>query len=107
MSRYRPLVAALLALWLVLGPAGSAWAATSASTPCESMGASVPADDCCGDKMEAAACLSACLLLSPGITTTAADTVVPAEFIVYTIASVRYASLLAPPDIVPPRSFVS
>lgn len=110
MLSYRSVVAALLACWLVLGPVASAWGAYAA-TPCESMGSMsqpLPQGDCCGDKMDTAACLSACIAASPVAVASAlevqrlelAETAIPSF-------TFRYATVFAPPDITPPKAFVS
>ena len=108
--KLRPFIAAFLAFWLIVGPVGTAWAAYAA-TPCESMGSMsqpLPQGDCCPEGMDAAACLSACLAISPSAAAPAhltqqlhiSDTVVPS-------LPIRHAAVLAPPDIAPPKSFVS
>ena len=107
--KLRPFVAAVLTFWLIVGPAGTAWAAYAA-TPCETMGSmSQPQpEDCCGTGMGAAACLSACMATSPAAAAPeplvqraqAAETGIPG-------LSLRYATVLAPPDIAPPKTFVS
>jgi hypothetical protein len=105
----RSFVAGLLALWLVLGPVGAAWA-SHAATPCDSMGSATQplTDDCCGESMDAAACLSACI---SGTAALAVPRIQTARFEVVRSAipslSARYATVLAPPDIAPPKSFVS
>jgi hypothetical protein len=106
---YRSIIAAILAFYLVLGPAVSALAA-DAATPCESMGSmSQPLpDDCCGDAMNAAACLSACIAASSVAVAgqvsaqrlEASDAAIPS-------ISLRYATIFAPPDSAPPKPSVS
>jgi hypothetical protein len=109
-DKTRILFAAFLALWLAVGPVASGWAAY-ASTPCESMSgmsAPVPGDDCCGDRMDPATCLSACMAVSPAAASPVLDvsradstnTEIPSR-------SFRYVTIVAPPDIAPPKSFVS
>jgi hypothetical protein len=106
----RPFIAVLLTFWLIVGPIGTAWGA-SAPTPCESMGSMsqpLPQGDCCGETMDPAACLSACLAASP----VAAAPQVPMQRLELTATaipslSLRYATVLAPPDIAPPKAFVS
>ena len=100
-------LAAFLAFWLAFGPAASAWA-QSADQPCESMAMSMPADDCCGDGMDPAKCLNACLAVAPAITAGPVHGIplVVATAIVAGRPS-RHASVLAPPDIAPPKHFVS
>jgi hypothetical protein len=108
--KLRPFIAALLTFWLILGPVGTALAA-AAPTACENMGSMsqpVPQGDCCGDAMDAAACLSACLAVSP----MAAAPEQPMQRLHLTQSgipgvSLRYATVLAPPDIAPPKTFVS
>lgn len=108
--KLRSFIAALLTFWLIAGPVGMAWAA-SAPTPCESMGSMSqpqPQGDCCDDGMDAAACLSACMAAS-------AVAAVPADLLqrpqvsemVVSSLSLRYATVVAPPDIAPPKSSVS
>jgi hypothetical protein len=103
----RAVMIALLALWLAIGPVASAWA-VSVSQPCESMSASVPADECCGNAMDNNACLSACMAGAPLMTPPAIQTagVVPVQVTIPSL-SLRYATVLAPPDVAPPKSFVS
>ena len=108
--KLRSFIAALVTFWLILGPLGTAWAA-SAPAPCEStasMGQSLPYGECCGDTMDAAACLSACLATAP--------VAVPPEQQIQRLQltesripglSLRYATVLAPPDVAPPKTFVS
>src|SRR5688500_10003668 len=108
--KLRPFIAALLAFWLIVGPVGTAWAAYAA-TPCESMGSMsqpLPQGDCCGEGMATAACLSACMATSPAAATPA----VSIQRLEDTAAaipsfSLRYATVLAPPDIAPPKTSVS
>ena len=108
--KLRPLIAALFTFWLVVGPVGTTWAAYAA-TPCESMGSmsqTLPQGACCPEGMDLAACLSACLAISPSAAAPAqlsqplraSETVVPS-------LPIRHAAVLAPPDIAPPKSFVS
>jgi hypothetical protein len=108
--KLRPFVAALLAFWLIVGPVGTAWAAYAA-TPCESMGSMnkpVPQGDCCGEAMDAAACLSACLAMSP-IVAALEQQIQRLQLTESSIPSLslRYATVLAPPDVAPPKTFVS
>jgi hypothetical protein len=103
----RALIAVLLVFWLAFGPAASAWA-KSADKPCESMSMSLPADGCCGDGMDQAECLSACLAASSGMAAPAAPVCAAAvAAAVVGAPSFRHASILAPPDIAPPKPFVS
>ena len=105
--RARSFIAALIAFWLAFGPAASALA-QSVDEPCESMGMSMPADDCCGNGMDQAKCLSACLAVAPAIAAPAPQTatsVAPAA--VVDTLYFRHASILAPPDIAPPKPLVS
>jgi hypothetical protein len=107
MLQPRHLLAAFLAFWLAFGPAASAWA-QSAKQPCESMAMSVSSDDCCGEGMEQAECLGGCLIVAPAVAACAAQRVSPV--VVAAIAAnrpLRHASVLAPPDIAPPKPFVS
>ena len=108
--KLRPFIAALLAFWLVFGPVGIALA-SSAPAPCESMGSMsqvVPQGECCGETMDAATCLSACPVTSPVAATPEqrmqqlhlTDSLIPG-------LSLRYATVLAPPDVAPPKTFVS
>jgi hypothetical protein len=108
--KLRIFIAALLTVWLAIGPVATAWAGAKA-TPCESMGMSQPlppTDDCCEGSMDASACLAACAMaapvaLAPALPVFVAETdrsAIPAF-------SVRYATTLAPPDIAPPKASVS
>ena len=107
--KLRPFIATLLAFWLVFGPVGTAMA--SAPAPCESMDSAsqpVPQGDCCGDAMDAAACLNACLATSPAAATPEQGT----QRLRLTGSSIpslslRYATVLAPPDIAPPKTLLS
>jgi len=107
MLKNRALVAVLLGFWLALGPVASAWAA-SASHPCENMSSSAPADEGCDDAMDALACLSVCMSAAPLISTPAVHTgaVVAAEAAV-PAPSLRFVTVVAPPDVAPPKSFLS
>jgi hypothetical protein len=108
--KLRSLIAALLTFWLILGPVGTALAA-AAPAPCESMDSmsqSLPHGDCCSDTMDPAACLSACLAASP----VAAAPGQPTQRLQLTESSIpslslRYATVVAPPDVAPPKTFVS
>ena len=103
----RLFIAALLSFWLAFGPAVSALA-QSADRPCESMSMTLPADDCCGGGMDQAKCLSACLAAATAMLAPAPQTL-PAAEAAAGIAKLffRHASILAPPDIAPPKSLVS
>jgi hypothetical protein len=104
----RCVIMVLFAFWLAFGPSVSAWAA-SVDEPCESMGMSAPANDgCCNDAMDQAACLSACLAASPAMAAPGLPTseFAPADSVVVP-PFFRHASVLAPPDIAPPKSSVS
>jgi hypothetical protein len=73
-----------------------------------SMSQPVPQGDCCGEAMDAAACLSACLATSPLV----AAPEQPIQRLQLTESSIpglslRYATVLAPPDVAPPKTFVS
>jgi hypothetical protein len=108
MRKNRILIVALLVLFVGFGPGAGAWAQASADMPCDSMSMSMPADDCCGEGMDPASCLSACLAASPALAVESARIPVsdgtPA---LITAPSFRRASLLAPPDIAPPKPLVS
>jgi hypothetical protein len=108
--KLRRFIAALLTFWLMLAPVGTALAA-AAPTPCESMGSmsqSLPHGDCCGDTMDAASCLSACLATSP-LAAAPEQQIHRLQVTESSIPSLslRYATVLAPPDIAPPKTFVS
>jgi hypothetical protein len=108
--KLRPFIAALLTFWLVIGPAGTAWAAY-ATTPCESMSGMgqplPPADDCCGGgAMDASACLGACMATGPAAVA-AALLVLHAAASAIPGLSLQYATVLSPPDIAPPKALVS
>ena len=102
----RSLIVALLAFWLAFGPAVGAWA-QSLEKPCESMSMTMPHDGC-GDDMDTASCLGACLMASPAISVAILQTppAAPAHSPIVGLALER-ASILAPPDVAPPKSFVS
>jgi len=102
----RRFLAVLIAFWLVVGPGGMALA-TSAASPCEAA-AGMPSDDCCGDEMNAVACLSACssalhAVAVPAMQTPSAHA--PASKI--PALPIRYATNLSPPDVAPPKPSVS
>ena len=106
----RRFIAAILTFWLVIGPVGTLWAA-NAPVPCDSMGMNQPlppADDCCGDEMDALACLSTCMAASP-VALPSSSCIVHLDTVASAVPglSLRYATLLAPPDIAPPKAFVS
>lgn len=108
--KLRPFIAALLAFWLAFGPVGTALA-SSAPAPCESMGSMsqpVPQSDCCGDTMDAATCLSACLA-TPPVAATPEQGIQRLQVTEPRIPgiSLRYATVFAPPDVAPPKPFVS
>lgn len=105
MLKHRALIAAVLAFWLVVGPAGGAWASGGGAS-CESMTSPPPADDCCGGGSAAAnACAGVCAAASLGIAFIAPQvpridgTARPAPWMY-----AGYASRAAPPDIDPPKS---
>lgn len=103
---FRSVIVALLAFWLAFGPVVDAWA--QADQPCESMSMSVSADDCCGGGMDQAKCLSACLSAAPAMAVPATHAEVQDPGVAVVIApSFRHRSVLAPPDIAPPKTFVS
>jgi hypothetical protein len=104
---HRVVLAALVAFWLAFGSLAGAWA-QQAGQPCESMGMSLPADDCCGDSMDQTKCLSACLAVSPAMAVRAVQVnTTAATAAVIAAPSFRHASVLAPPDIAPPKTSVS
>ena len=106
MRKHRAFFAALLSIWLVLGPAGAAWA--SGETQCESMMGMLPADDCCGDgKAALTSCAGVCAapamgteFIGPNVRAGEPAGIVP-------FLEVRYATRAAPPDIAPPKAVVS
>ena len=107
--KLRPFIAALLAFWLLVGPVGTAWAAYAA-TPCESMGSkSQPAaqGSCCDEAMTAAACLGTCMAASPAAVTSARDVHFEVAETAIPLLSLRHATLVAPPDVAPPKTAVS
>ena len=105
--RLRTLIVALLSFWLAFGSA-MASLAQAADRPCESMTMTIPADDCCGGGMDQAKCLAACLAVAPvmlaptpqSVASGAAATQIATPWL-------RHASILAPPDIAPPKFLVS
>ncbi len=109
--KLRTFLAALLTVWLAIAPVANTWAAAKA-TPCESMGSMnqplPPADDCCDGAMDASVCLKACataapVALAPALHMLGTETVGSAV----PPLSVQYATMLAPPDIAPPKRSVS
>jgi hypothetical protein len=102
----RSIIVALLAFWLAFGPAASAWA-QSLEKPCESMSMTMTHDGC-GDGMDQTSCLGACLTASPAISVVILQTAPadPTQSPVLLLALER-ASVLAPPDVAPPKSFLS
>lgn len=104
--KVRSLLVALLAFWLAFGPAVSAWA-QSLETPCESMSMAMSHDGC-GDEMDLTSCLSACLAASPAISVAPVQTAagIAAHPPVFGLTLER-ASVLAPPDVAPPKSLLS
>ena len=68
----------------------------------------MPAGECCGEGMSQAKCLSVCLAVSPAMAAPAAqgdaDTITGE---VIATPAVRHVSVLAPPDIAPPKHLVS
>jgi len=105
--RSRTLIVAVLALWLAIGPAASAWAQLLEKT-CESQAMAMSHDGCCGDEADQASCLGACLMASPAIPMAAPQTLPadPAQSLILGFA-LEHASVLAPPDVAPPKSFLS
>jgi hypothetical protein len=100
----RTVFAALLAFWLIIGPAASTLGANAAKS-CENMTA---ADGCCESSMDRAACVEACIAATAVLAVPATLTAsVDAAQSRITSLSFRYATVLAPPDIAPPKSFVS
>jgi len=98
---------ALLALWLAFAPLAGAWAQWT-DTPCESMTMSGPADDCCGEAVNAAKCLSACfavsaVMVAPAVAAAAGEV---AGALVMS-ASAGHTAVPIPPDPAPPKASVS
>lgn len=99
--------AVLVALWLALAPAFGALA-QAADNPCESMSTSAPAEDCCGESMDAATCLSACLpapVVMVSLCVPVPSGQVVAEMLLTAVP--RYVGASSPPDIAPPKALVS
>ena len=97
----------LLAFWLTLAPAAGALAQMG-DTPCESMSMSMPADDCCSNDMDASACLTVCLAAAAALPAAIAPAIAAKPSApVLTTPELRRASILAPPDIAPPKPSVS
>ena len=108
MPKLRVLIAAFLAFWLVLGPAGGAWASGGGAS-CESMMSTLPADDCCGgDNAAVTSCAGVCTAASLGIRLTP-PALARIDRTGAPLASLftRYASRAAPPDVAPPKILVS
>jgi hypothetical protein len=107
MRKSHIVLASLFAFWLAFGPVATA-IAQSSQAPCESMAMSMPADDCCGEGMDQASCLAACLSASPAMGAATLDFAPilssPAALVKPVL---RPASILAPPDIAPPKPSVS
>jgi hypothetical protein len=105
--RSRTLIVAVLALWLAIGPAASAWAQLLEKT-CESAAMAMSHDGCCGDEADQASCLGACLMAAPAIPVATAQPLPndPAQSPVVRV-TLEHASILAPPDVAPPKSFLS
>ena len=103
----RSVIAALVAFWLAFGPLVSAWA-QYADAPCDSMSMSMPASDCCGEGTSQAKCLNTCLAVSPAMAAPVAqgDAATVAGDVIAALAF-RHVSVLAPPDIAPPKPLVS
>lgn len=108
MRKLRVFIAALLAFWLVLGPAGGAWASGGGAS-CESMMGTLPADDCCGENETAAtSCAGVCAAASLGIAFASqelqrvgdASAAVPSP-------CDRHVSRTTAPDLGPPRPSIS
>lgn len=105
--RSKVFLSALLAFWLAFGPVANALA-QSADTPCESMGMSMSADDCCNGGADQASCLNACLAASAAMSASDAHRVTPLSGHAIVVApAVHRASILAPPDIAPPKRLLS
>lgn len=105
--RSRTLIVAVLAFWLAIGPAAIAWAQLLEKT-CESQTMAMSHDGCCGDEMDTVSCLSSCLMASPAIPAAMLQTLPadPAQSPVVRFAF-EHASVLAPPDLAPPKPFLS
>ena len=103
----KPLIALLLSVWLAFGQLAGALA-QSADMPCESMSMATPANDCCGEGMDPVKCLNACAA-------SAAATIAPLPHVspptkrgaVVPRLIARHPDISGPPDIVPPKSFLS
>lgn len=105
--RLRTLIVSLLSFWFAFGPAMGALA-QAADKPCESMAMTLPADDCCGSGMDQAKCLSACVASAPAIPSPAvAQAPIFSSNAAAVAAPIRHASIVAPPDIAPPKPIVS
>jgi hypothetical protein len=105
--RSRTLIVAVLAFWLAIGPAASAWAQLLEKT-CETPTMAMSHDGCCGDEMDTASCLSSCLMASPALPVATPQTLPsdPAQSPVVRFTLER-ASVLAPPEVAPPKSLLS
>ncbi|HEY7238131.1 MAG TPA: hypothetical protein VH600_03110 [Burkholderiales bacterium] len=103
----RTFIVAVVAFWLAVGPAASAWAHVLEKV-CDTTSMAMSHDGCCDDEMDTASCLSSCLMASPAIPVATPQTMAddPAQSPVLGLA-LEHASVLAPPDVAPPKSFVS
>lgn len=106
--RLRTLIFALLSFWLAFGSAMASVVQAAADRPCESMTMTIPADDCCGGGMEQAKCLAACLAVAPVMLAPTPQSVASAVAATHIAKPcMRHASIVAPPDIAPPKVLVS
>jgi hypothetical protein len=105
--RSRTFIVAVLAFWLAIGPAASAWTHVLEKA-CESASMAMSHDGCCGDEMDAASCLSSCLMASPAMPVANPQTLPadPAQSPVLCF-TMEHPSVLAPPDVAPPKSILS
>jgi hypothetical protein len=105
--RSRSLIVAVLAVWLAIGPAASAWAQLLEKT-CETPTMAMSHDGCCGDEADQASCLGACLMAAPAIPV-ATPQLLPNDPAGSPVVrfTLEHASVLAPPDVAPPKSFLS
>ena len=103
----KPLIAVLLSVSLAFGQLAGALA-QSADMPCESMSMSAPAGDCCGEGTDPVKCLTACAASAAATIATVAHVSPPVtRGGVAPRLIARYPDVSGPPDIAPPKPFLS
>jgi len=103
----KPLIAVLLSVWLAFGQLAGALA-QSADMPCESMSMSTPAGDCCGEGMDPVKCLNSCAASVAATIASAAHVSPPViRGAVAPRLIARHPDVSGPPDMAPPKPFLS